>query len=92
MQEAARKILFAVATARARGERLLKLRYTDGQETRLRHYFRTWREEHLISVFAGKRELGDGGVTAEYLSAMYPALSSDADFTACDKGVFFLAL
>ncbi len=92
MQEAARKLLFAIATVRAGGGRLLKLLHTEGQRQGLRRHLRAWREEHLISVFAASSELSDGGVTEEYLSAMYPALRSDADFAARAENVIFLAI
>lgn len=92
MQEAARKLLFAIATVRADGGRLLKLLHTETQRAALRRYLRTWREERLISVFASASELSGGGVTEEYLSAMYPALGSDPDFGERAESVIFLAL
>lgn len=92
LPSAERKLLFAVATARANGVHLVKAMHTAAQGARLRRALRAWRDQRLISVFIGGGELASDHLTSTYLSEMYPAVCEDADFRDGSPEVTFLAL
>ena len=92
LPSAERKLLFAIATARAKGIRLVKAFHTVAQGARLRRAWKSWREQKLISVFAGGGELSSDTLTSTYLSEMYPDIREDRDFREGNGEVTFLAL
>lgn len=88
---AERKLLFAMASVRAVGGRLLKVCH-EGFTSPIRRLLRVWQKEHKISFFVAGESLGGSEAGAVYLAEMFPIVTSDADYVKRNADVSILCL
>lgn len=88
---AERKLLFAIATVRAAGGRLLKVSHM-GYTSPIRRLLRVWQKEHKISFFVAGESLGSSEAGAVYLAEMFPIVTGDKDYKAKNPDVTVLCL
>ncbi|MBQ7377282.1 MAG: hypothetical protein IJW71_03050 [Clostridia bacterium] len=87
-----REFEFSLASARARGCRAIKLRFSLNMKNELQKALRRCQKEGriLCSVLGEKIASGDG--STQYLLNKLPELEADADFMQRVDGVVFLYL
>ncbi len=88
---AERELLFAVASVRAAGGRLLKVCHR-GFTSPIRRLLRIWQKEHRISFFVAGESLGGAEAGATYLAEMFPIVTKDADYPKKNPDVTILCL
>lgn len=88
---AERKLLFAVASVRAEGGRLLKVCH-EGFTSPIRRLLRIWQKEHRISFFVAGESLGGSEAGSVYLTEMFPIVTEDADYLKKNADVTVLCL
>lgn len=87
LRTAERQIAFTVASVRAVGGHLLKIRHETAQGAGIRHYLRARRQEGMIVFYIPGEELGTADPISVYLGEKYPAVTDDADWGAGNPGV-----
>jgi hypothetical protein len=90
--QARRQIEFLVASIRARGGKLLKLRHSSELKQGVRRYLKKLRAEERISFFVEGERFSESDVGSIYLVEKYPAVANDPDLAAADPHVTVLAL
>ena len=88
---AERKLLFAVASVRASGGRLLKVCHS-GFTSPIRRLLRVWQKEHKISFFVAGESLGGSEAGSVYLSEMFPIVKQDPDYPKKNVDISILCL
>lgn len=91
LRAAERKLLFAVASVRAAGGRLLKISHV-GFTSPVRRLLRVWQKEHKISFFVAGESLGSHEAGAVYLREMFPVVTEDPDHAKGNPDVSILCL
>ena len=91
LRAAQRKLLFAMASVRAAGGRILKVCHA-GYTSPIRRLLRVWQKEHKISFFVAGEGLGGGDAGAVYLAEMFPAVTEDPDYARKDPDLSILCL
>ena len=88
---AERKLLFAIASVRASGGRLLKVCHS-GFTSPIRRLLRVWQKEHKISFFVAGESLGGSEAGSVYLSEMFPIVKQDSDYPKKNVDISILCL
>jgi hypothetical protein len=91
LSAAERKLLFAIASVRAAGGRLLKVCHA-GFTSPIRRLLRVWQKEHKISFFVAGESLGGGEAGSVYLTEMFPIVTEDPDYPKKNADVTVLCL
>jgi len=83
-----RTVLFTLATARAEGRHIVKIRHTDGRIVQLRPFLRSLLRRGEIRLFIEGTKLGDEDDPGSlYLLANFAAETADPAFWERDAGV-----